>query len=395
MVLESIRKKSKRWLVKINRAHQIELKLNNKERNYMSKASGISRFTYNWALKKWQEWYSEGKKTSPYALKKEFNAIKRQEFPFVLAVTKCSPEQAFVDLGKAFKSFFQGLKSKKKVGFPKFKKRGIRDSFYLSNDQFKIKGKKIRIPKLGWVKLREFWRFPEDRILSATVSKRADKWFISINSEGNIEDTKKPENYIGVDVGIKELAVVSDGQVFKNPKPLKKLLGRVQLLSKSVFRKKKGSKNREKAKQKLSRLHYRISCIRKDVLHKASTAITKCATLIGIEDLNISGMMKNRKLSRAISDVGLYEFHRQIEYKSQWHSAVVVKADRFYPSSKTCSNCQNIKSDLKLSDRIYICESCDHVMDRDLNAAINLRNYAVGFTVKAYRPESSGSSSNV
>ena len=368
--------------MKINRAHKIELKLNNKAKNYMQKACGVARFTYNWALSRWKEKYESGEKTSPYALKKEFTSIKRQEYPWVMEVTKCSPEQAFSDLGSAFKKFF-----KEKKGYPKFKKRGFGDSFYLANDKIRIQGRKIRIPKLGWVKLKEFWRFPKDKILSATVSKRVGRWFISINSEGEVEKQKlKSHKKIGVDVGIKSMAVTSEGQVFENPKPLKKLLKRLRMLSKSVSRKKKGSKNREKAKKRLSRLYYRISNIRKDALHKASTTITKSAEIIVIEDLNISGMLKNRRLSRAISDVGLGEFHRQIEYKSKWYESTLIKADRFFPSSKQCSNCGEKKDNLKLSDRIYACDHCDHVMDRDLNAAMNLRNYTLGLREKAYCP---------
>ena len=377
--------------MEIHRAHKIQLDLNNKQAHYMQCACGCARFAYNWGLTEWKRAYEEGEKPSSYNVTKSFTAIKREQFPFIMEVTKCAPEAAFLNLGKAFSNFFRNLKHGKKPGYPKYKKKGLNDSFGISNDQCKVKNKKIRIPRLGWVRMRESWRFPEDKIMSAIISKTAGKWFISINSQTQIADPTPKVHSVGVDVGIKSLAVTSDNVVFENPKALKTNQDRVRLVQKSVSRKKKGSNNRKKAVMQLAKLHYRISNIRKDSAHKASCTITKSAGLIGIEDLNVSGMLKNHKLSKAISDAGLSEFLRQIEYKALWNGSKVVKADRFYPSSKTCSACGAIKDTLKLSERVYNCSDCGLSLDRDLNAAINLKQYAVGSTVKACCLGSSGS----
>ena len=269
-----------------------------------------------------------------------------------------------------------------------FKKKGKRDSFYLANDKVSLEGRKVRIPKLGWIQMREALRF-DGKILSATVSKTAGMWFLAVNVESEIPDPIADGPILGVDVGIKALAVVSDGRKFQNPKALRAGQNRIRLLQKSVSRKQKGSQNRKKAVQRLQRQHYRVSCIRKDAIHKATTTITKSCSVLGIESLNVQGMLRNHMLAGALSDASLSEFHRQIEYKSRWNGVSVVRADRFYPSSKTCSACGSVKADLKLSDRTYECV-CGFKMDRDLNAALNLRNLAVGSTVTAYRLGSAG-----
>jgi len=236
--------------------------------------------------------------------------------------------------------------------------------------------------------MREHLRYSDCKILSATVSRVANQWFISINVELEIGEPEATGPAIGVDVGIKELAVVSDGRTFDNPKSYTTNQKRLRLYQKSVSRKKKGSSNRKKAIRKLQRFHCRIANIRSDALHKCTSAITKAVSVIGIEDLNVSGMVKNHKLAKAISDSSLSELLRQIEYKAEAAGIKIVKADRFFPSSKTCSDCGCIKSDLKLSDRIYKCTDCGLEIDRDLNAAINLKTLAAGSAVLAYRPGS-------
>jgi len=193
-----------------------------------------------------------------------------------------------------------------------------------------------------------------------------------------------------VDVGIEHLAVLSDGTVFQNPKALYRAEKKLRRLSKSVSRKCRGSKNRKKAERRLGRQHYRIACIRADAMHKATTAITKHHGLIGIESLNVRGMLKNRRLSRSVSDASLSEFLRQIRYKARWQGCRVVEADRFFPSSRTCSGCGAMKRDLGLGDREYRCEACGLVLGRDLNAAINLKHLAVSSTVTACGDTSGG-----
>jgi putative transposase len=376
--------------MKIQRAHQIQMNPNNQQANYFVRACGIARFVYNWALSEWIHQYEAGDKPSVYGLKKKFNAIKREQYPWILEVTKCAPEQAFNNLGKAFKGFFRNLKAGRKSGYPCFKKRSkSKDSFYLSNDQFQLNGKSIKIPKLGWVKMREKLRL-DGKIMSAVVSRTAGRWFVSIQVEIEAPEFQVGGSALGVDLGIKELATVSDGRVFGNPRPLKTKKRQLRLYQKAVSRKKRGSNNRKKAIHRLQRLHYQISCIRKDAQHKATTAITTGCRLLGIESLQVKGMLKNHKLARALSDASMGEVLRQLEYKADGKGITLVKADKFYPSSKTCSGCGSMKIDLALGDRVYRCKHCGLELDRDLNAALNLKNLAVGSTVSACRLGSSG-----
>jgi putative transposase len=298
---------------------------------------------------------------------------------------------AIIQLGQAFQNFFAG-----RAKFPKFRKKGVHDRFSLSNDQFSVESSRIRIPHLGWVRIREALRFT-GKIMSATVSRVADKWFVSITVE-TVESPEpstptKTENQgaVGVDLGVLALATLSTGQSIAGPKAHKALLPRLQRLSRSLSRKVKGSENRQKTKTKLARLHARIGNIRKDALHQLTTHLTRRFHTIGIEDLNVRGMVKNRHLSRAVSDMGFFEFRQQLQYKAMQRGGVVVVADRWYPSSKTCSHCGYKLAQLPLSVREWRCPSCDTPHDRDVNAAVNLRNMAVSSTVSVCGEEGSGS----
>ena len=379
------------------RGHIIRLDPNNKQATYFKKACGVARLAYNWALSEWQKQYEADKtyrddcqklgltvdetklhKPSQGKLRKQLNSIKRQQFPFMTDVTKCSPQLAIMQLGDAFKRFFKG-ESK----YPQFRKKGVNDRFSLSNDQFKLKTinnkPHIQIPNLGLVRMTEHLRF-NGKILSAKVFTKGGKWFVSIAVE--LSDIIKPQaktgKAVGIDLGITDLATLSDGTKIKAPKPLKHKLKKLQRLSKQLSRKQKGSNNRAKAKIKLSRLHYKISNIRKDFLHKLTTSLVKSYDVICIENLNVKGMVKNRKLSRAISDLGFYEFKRQLIYKANQWGKTIKELDRFYPSSKTCSNCGFImaKENLTLAVRHWICPSCHANHDRDINASINILNQA-------------------
>jgi len=376
-------------------SHKIRLNPNNKQATYLAKAAGTARFSYNWALAEWQTQYAAWKddndlpKPSQFSLRKQLNAIKREQFPWMLEVTKNAPQMAIIQLGAAFKNFFAG-----RAQYPQFKKKGkSRDSFTLTNDQFAIDACRIRIPNLGSVRMRETLRF-SGKILSATVSRTADQWFASITVDTDQNHLPPAENQgvVGVDLGVSALATLSTGEVVAGAKPHKALLSRLQRLSRSLSRKVKGSANRHKAKHKLAKLHARIANIRKDTLHQLTTDVTRRFALIGIEDLNVSGMVKNRHLSRAISDMGFFEFRRQLEYKAAMRGAVVVVADRFFASSKTCSNpaCGHKLDKLPLSVREWTCPCCGTIHDREVNAAINLANYAVSSTVSACGGEGAG-----
>jgi len=297
----------------------------------------------------------------------------------MLEVTKCAPQLAIKnDLNSAFRNFFS-----KKAGFPKFHKKGINDSFALSNDQFKIKDAHVRIPKLGDVRLAEHIRF-SGKIIGAAISRKADKWFIAIQ----IEITKPEPTHIGdsqaigVDFGVKSLAVLSDGTIFQSSKASRKYETKLRRLNQELSRRKgakkgeKQSANFRKTKRRIARLYARMADLRADETHKLSTMLTQNYGVIGIEDLNISGMLKNHKLARSISDAALSECRRQIEYKSEVSGSRVVVADMWFPSSKGCSSCGSVKETLSLSERTYHCDACGFTCDRDENAAKNLERYA-------------------
>lgn len=361
-------------------AHKIALHPNNKQRTYFVRTCGVARFAYNWALDTWQKQFKAHKenpelpKPNEVELSKLFNKIKREQYPFVMDVTKCAPQQAIRNLGIAFKRFFNG-----KGRYPRFHCKGVNDSFYLSNDAIKLNETKdkIYIPKLGWVRMAERLRFT-GKIMSATVSRVADKWFVSISVEISVVP-KQTENQspIGVDLGVSALATTSDGEVFTGSKPLRLLQKQLRRLSKSLSRKIKKSKNWFKAKTKLARLHARIANIRKDCLHKLTSYLVKNYGLIAIEDLNVKGMLANHKLARAIADMGFHEFKRQLSYKAAMHGVKLVIVDRWFPSSKLCSCCGHKMENMPLSVRQWQCPHCFTSHDRDVNAACNLIDYAL------------------
>lgn len=377
-------------------AHKIALKPNNVQATYFARAAGTARFSYNWALAEWQRQYEAWKadntlpKPSQAALRRQLNAIKREQFPWMLEVTKNAPQMAIIQLGDAFKNFFAG-----RAWYPQFRKKGVHDRFTLTNDQFSVEGSRIRIPNLGWVRMRESLRFA-GKILSATVSRQADKWFVSLTVD-TLDQSHLPEaenqGAVGVDLGVSALATLSTGEPpIPGPKAHTALLKRLRRLSRSLSRKQKGSANRRKAKAKLAGLHSRIGNIRADALHQLTTDLTRRFHTLGIEDLNVRGMVKNRHLSRAVSDMSFFEFRRQLEYKAAMRGGLVVVADRWFASSKTCSCCGHKLESLPLSVRNWTCPTCGTNHDRDVNAAINLKNMAVSSTVSACGEEGAGRS---
>lgn len=385
----------------ITRGYKVELDPNNVQRTLLLKHAGAARWAFNWGLRQKIDSY-QATKRSPNAMElhRELNKLKKAPkdqggVPWMYEVSKCAAQEGLRNLDKAYKGFFRRCKQgAKRKGFPRFKSRhkGI-GSFTLTGSlKVTSEGTHIQLPRLGKLRLKEVGYLPTSgaKVLSATVSERAGRWFVALSVEEEHEDPKPLSGVLGVDVGINHLAVTSEGEVFENPRALSGALKRLRHLSKTVSRRKKGSNNRRKAKLQLARQHYRISCIRRDSLHKATTAIAKQAGIIVIEDLNVAGMLKNRRLSRALSDASLSEFHRQLEYKAEWYGATLVKADRFFPSSKRCSRCGHVKERLDLSERVYRCERCGLVMDRDLNAACNLKTLAPSSGVSACRQGSSG-----
>jgi putative transposase len=272
-------------------------------------------------------------------------------------------DTAFENLNTAFRNFFRTKNGKT---YPKFHKKGVKDSFTVDNTKFAVDGKRIRIPKLGWVRMTEELRF-DGKLMSATVKKRAGKWFVSIAVETtDAVSENQATGAVGIDLGVKPLATLSDGTVFENPKTYYKYDKQLRRTQKSLSRKKKGSKNRAKAKLKLSKIHYRINCVVDDYIHKMTRHVADNYNTVVLEDLNVKGMLKNRHLSKAVSRSNFHKIKQFLQYKC----GDVRLVDRFYPSSKTCSSCGRIK-DMPLHLRTYECE-CGLRLDRDLNAAINI-----------------------
>lgn len=367
-------------------AHRIRLEPNNVQATGLSKAAGVARFAYNWALGEWQRQYDLSKtdpalpRPNETALRRQLNAIKRAAFPWMLEVTKNAPQMAIINLGRAFENFFNGTSH-----YPKFRRKGRDDRFTITNDQFKIEDKRIRIPKLGWVRMRESLQYA-GHIVSATISRHAGRWYASITVD-TPDDPPLPQaenqGAVGVDLGITALATLSNGEKVVGPKALRTLLDKVRRLGRSLSKKVKGSHNRAKAKMKLAKLHAKIADMRRDCLHKLTTDLTcRCHTIV-IEDLNVKGMLKNHCLAGAIADMGFHEFRRQLTYKTARRGGTLIVADRWYASSKLCSNCGYKLASLDLGTRQWACPACHVEHDRDVNAAINLKGLAVSSTVIA------------
>ncbi len=374
-------------------SHKIRLDPNKRQATYFAQAAGTARFAYNWALEEWGRQYQAHlldpalPQPSEASLRRQLNAIKRAEFPWMLEVTKCAPQMAIIQLGQGFDNFFAH-----RAAYPSYRCKGRDDRFTLTNDQFKVDGKHIHIPKLGWVRMRESLRFP-GHIVSACISRTADHWYVSITVDMHEERFPLPsenQGAVGIDLGVSNLATLSTGEVFTGPKALRRALTRQRRLSRSLSRKQKGSRNRIKARRKLARQYARTANIRSNGLHEITTSIARRFHTIGIEDLHVKGMLKNRCLSRAISDMGFGEFRRQLTYKAAWRGGQVVVANRWYPSSKTCSCCGFKLDTLGLGQRQWTCTACGVTHDRDINAAINLRNMAVSSTVSACGGEGAG-----
>jgi putative transposase len=372
--------------MKIQKAYKVELNPNNKQKTLLEKSCGVARFAYNLALDERIKAYEKDKTTlTAIGQHKALCARKKEEFPWMYEVSKCAPQEAIRDLDSAFKNFFRGVKKGQKIGFPKFKsKHKSKPSFTISFG-FYVTNSTINIPKVGYVKLKEKDYIPtkDIHINSMTVSKTAGRWFVSVQVSQEISEPPKPETVIGVDVGIKTLATCSNGEVFENSKNLKKSQKKLAHAQKNLARKqfdketKKSSKNREKAKLKVQKIYFRISNQRKDAIHKMTSMLARTKPrYFALEDLNVSGMMKNHCLAGAIADASFSEIKRQLSYKTAWYGGEILDVDRFYPSSKLCRKCGVIKENLSLEDRIFICE-CGHIEDRDLNASINQEEFGL------------------
>jgi putative transposase len=364
------------------RAHKVRLNPTDEQEVYLRKACGISRFAFNWGLARWKEQKEAGVGNyGAMALKKEFNGIKREQFPWVMEVTKNATEDGFRRLGAALNNYYAGKKGqrKDKMGFPKFKsKKKAKPSFTMDYERFVVDGHWLKIQKLSTsINMAEALRFV-GKIKWGTISCLAGRWYIAISVE---MDQPEPVNHIhesvGVDLGLKTLATLSDGREFESQKPLRSELNRLKCLNRSLSRKQRGSRRWWKAKEKLARFHERIANRRNDAIHKMTDYIAKTYKIVGVEDLNVSGMARNRRLALSISDAAFGEILRQQQYKSETSGGYTIKVGRFFASSKTCSGCGYINRELTLSDRRWICSGCGTLHDRDFNASKNIEQEAL------------------
>ena len=352
------------------------LKLNNNEATLMAKHAGFRRVVFNFGLSLRTQMYSEGKFTDSKVLNEVKKVLtnhvkKKPEFGWMNQLSSRVYQNALIDLKDAFSRYRSG-----KAGHPRFASRRDGQSFTVDSSNGKVllnAGSTIKIPTLGTFRLYE----PLECSFGSqtfTISKEGSRWFVSFCVDAERLPVQQTQASLGIDVGIKAFATLSNQQVFDAPKPLKQAKTKLATLQRQASKQVKNSQNQRKTYNKISRLHARIARIRLDFIHKLTTYLAKTFKLIKIEKLNIQGMMANHKLAGAISDIGFYEFQRQLDYKCQMYGASLVLVDQWFPSSKTCSNC-GIKKDMPLSVRTFDCPTCGISIDRDLNASINILNW--------------------
>ncbi|MFA5872726.1 MAG: RNA-guided endonuclease TnpB family protein [Anaerolineales bacterium] len=375
------------------RAFKAELDLNNVQKTACAKHTGVARFAYNWGLARKIEAYQNREKVpTAIDLHRELNVLKKGELAWMYEVSKCAPQEALRNLDQAYAHFFRRVKEKKagkkiQAGFPRFKskKDGV-GSFRLTG-VIHVFDDAIQLPRLGRLRLKECGYLPVEgvHILSVTVSERAGRWFVSVQvemSQPEPLETAKP--VAGVDLGVMVLATVSDGTRIENPRALKSSLRKIRRLQRVVSRRQKGGANRQKAVRQLAKAYARVANVRNNALHQATSLLAKTKSAVVLENLNVSGMLQNHHLAQAMADVGFHEFRRQLVYKGQWYGCEVLLADRFYPSTKRCSKCGQVKERIGLDEREYHCEVCGLAIDRDLNAAINLEQLTTGSSPESY-----------
>ncbi|MDN5273608.1 RNA-guided endonuclease TnpB family protein [Chloroflexus sp. MS-CIW-1] len=402
--------------------HKIALCPTPEQVDYFKRACGTARRVWNWALNEWNKQYAAGGKPNAMALKKQFNAIKYTDpqwldengRPWLRDIHRDAHAQPFAHLAKAWERFFTDLKAGKEAHAPRFKKKGrCRDSFYVANDTFTLDGKTIRLPKIGDVAMTEELRF-KGKILGATVSRTADRWFVAIQVEvpdAQCYRRRTSHEVNGIDLGVTAAATISSGEVIEAPKPLNAALRRLKIRGRRLSRKLQAAKemagfgrharlpkgtrlpvsnNRRKSAATLARLHARLANLRADVTHKLTTRLCRENQAFVIEDVNVKGMLANEKLARAIADVGVGMLRSQLEYKAKRYGTRLVIADRWYPSSRLCSICGWKNEALTLSDREWVCAQCGAHHDRDLNAARNLKRLATETALPVASPTSNG-----
>jgi len=383
--------------VNVKQAYRFALEPTPAQERMLRSHAGAARFAWNWGLATCQERYAAGGKwCSAIDLYKLWNAAKKADpaLAWWSENSKCAYQEGFRDLERALRNFVKSKKGERKgrrLGFPRFKKRGrCRDSFRLTGDRVTCSGKTVTLTRIGTIATHESTRKlarkldkGTARILSATVSRTAQRWFVSFTVEVDRavpQRHPRPGSAIGIDLGVKTLLTGMDDRgnliTVPGPRALGSSLQRLRRASRAHSRKTKGSANRRKAADRLARLHARAANVRADALHKATSDLATRYAVVACEDLNVAGMTRNRRLARAIADQGFGQARGMLAYKTTWNSGKLILAGRFYPSSKTCSGCGTVKAKLALSERTYHCQTCGLIVDRDVNAAANLLKLA-------------------
>ncbi len=378
-------------------AYRYALDLSDRQRGLLASHAGASRYAWNWGVRRVIDAmaaHRAGEATahlpSAMSLHRDWNSWKKSDagIAWWTEVSKCAPQEAFRDLEAAMRAFWEsraGRRGGPRVRFPRFKKKGrTRDRFRLTG-AIHVEAGHVRLPRLGRLRLHEeatplleHVQEGSGHITAASVSREADRWYVSLAVEVDrpLPASNGHQDTVGVDLGILALATLSTGEVLAGPRALRSGLRRLRRLSRHHSRCQKGSANRRRVTRRLARHHSRVAAVRRDHLHKLSTRLAKSHGRIVVEDLNVAGMLGNRRLARSLSDAGFAELRRMLDYKCRWYGAQLVVASRWFPSSKTCSACDAIRTDLSLRDRTFGCPGCGLVLDRDLNAAINLAGWA-------------------
>jgi len=355
------------------KTHKITLNPTFKQRRWFAQQCGYARFAYNRALADFKTGLDNDTFQSWQTLNNTFNQTKRS-YEWTQAQDQRAALYAIKHLGQGISNWVS-----KRAKFPRFKKRGHKQSWTTDEQSVRVEDKRIRLPKIGWVKMFQTLRF-DGKFIKVTISRTAHRWFVSITVETEdteVVDTSTPP-VLGIDVGINTLATLSDGTKYENPRPLKRSERKLKREQRKLSRKVFTSNNWYQQKREVERIHYRITCIRNDAHHQATTDIVRSARAIGIETLKMTNLLKNKKLAKALSDSALGGFLQKLKTKAEAAGIPVVEADQFYASSQTCSQCGQKKDDFTLSERTYHCNPCGLSIDRDVNAAINLRTLAVG-----------------
>lgn len=364
-------------MVKLQKAHKILLDVSPETERLFVSWCGAARWSYNYGLGRKKEAFEKtGKSPGSYALMKEVVALKKtDEYAWLNDVPKSVPRMALLQLETAYANFFRRVKGgDAKPGFPRFKsKKRSKLSFHLEPDAVAVDGNRVRIPKVGWIRMHQIIRFAGKLVGTVCISCTAGRWYASFSVETEVADPieKQEREAVGVDVGIKHLAVLSDGKMFDNPKSFYRLESLLARAQRQMARKQKGSKRWQKAKLRVQRIHKRIADLRANATHHVTTYVAANYDGVAIEDLNVRGMSQNHHLAKSVLDANFSELHRQLGYKMAWTGGEVRQVDCFFPSSRLCGVCGLINGELTLADREWTCE-CGAYHDRDQNAANNL-----------------------